>query len=264
MHRFPASCEFWLLLLVACGQEQRGDAASPRHAEDREHAWTPPPASAAWAESRQRGAAESRAEPLYRTALAEAAGDADAALDAIEAALVAGACATRALTESVFQTLRTNERFRRLIGEHARQWDTVLVTADEPGTPLVVGGVVRDPAGKPVPDAHVYVFHTDATGTYSQGSLDEANPRLFGFLRSDPEGRYRFRTIRPAPYPDEREPVEQHIHFVVTTPDGAAHACRMGFADDPHWLGRSVPRWAAAVTKDAAGRELCSFDLTWR
>jgi protocatechuate 3,4-dioxygenase beta subunit len=214
----------------------------------------------------QRPVQEEQAEPLYRAALAKADQEPDAVLDALEAALRAGACPTRVLSEPAFLRLHTRPRFRALIRVHARQSEIVLVTADEPGPPLSVSGTVRAADGEPLADALLFVYQTDAKGYYSPGGMDSANPRLFGYLRSAADGSYSFRTIRPERYPDEDEPVEQHIHIEVSSPAGAAQEARLGFADDPLWskLGRSAPAWAVPVELGQDGVQRCRFDITLR
>lgn len=210
----------------------------------------------------QRPAREEAAEPLYRSAVSAAAGEPGTVLDRIEAALRAGACPTRTLTESVFAPLHTNARFRELIRAHAHQSVTVMVLPEEPGEPLVVSGTVRDAAGRPLADALVYAFQTDANGIYSPRGEDAA--RLFCYARTDRDGRFGFRTIRPGHYPDEDEPVEAHIHFEVTSPAGTVTLARLGFADDPFWKDRPVPRWAVPVTRDPDGTQRCTLDIALR
>lgn len=130
---------------------------------------------------------------------------------------------------------------------------------DEPGEPLVVSGVIRDADGKPVRDAIVYLFHTDARGLYSRDGMDEMNPRLFAYLRTAADGAYEVRTIRPARYPNE--PVEQHIHYEITAAGFQKKIWRLGFADDPHWNGKTPPRWVAPVTRgpDGVKRSVCDI-----
>ena len=114
-------------------------------------------------------------------------------------------------------------------------WKTVLVPAGEPGTPLVVSGRIFAADGRtPVGGITLYVYHTDARGLYSEkdGRGGPPDPRLKGSMKTDVEGRYEFRTIRPASYPGTRNP--QHIHARVF---GAGYAERhipeYWFDDDP-------------------------------
>jgi protocatechuate 3,4-dioxygenase beta subunit len=57
----------------------------------------------------------------------------------------------------------------------------------------------------------LFVYHTDATGHYDPQD-DPFAPRIRGWMRTDSEGNYRFRTIRPSPYPNHSEPAHIHVH----------------------------------------------------
>jgi protocatechuate 3,4-dioxygenase beta subunit len=105
---------------------------------------------------------------------------------------------------------------RAAVEEQKLSWQTVLVSKEEPGTPLVVSGKIFKADGKtPAGDLTIYVYHTDARGLYSEedGNGREPNPRLKGWMQTDREGRYEFRTIKPAPYPNSRN--RAHIHSKV-------------------------------------------------
>jgi protocatechuate 3,4-dioxygenase, beta subunit len=114
-------------------------------------------------------------------------------------------------------------------------WKTVIVSANEPGTPLIVRGRIFAADGKtPVEGITLSVYHTDARGLYSEedGNGKEPKPRLKGLMKTDGEGRYEFHTIRPAPYPGRNNPA--HIHAKVY---GAGYTERWieeyWFEDDP-------------------------------
>lgn len=114
-------------------------------------------------------------------------------------------------------------------------WKTVLTPAGEPGTPLLVSGRIYAADGKtPVEGVTLHVYHTDARGLYSEkdGNGQEPEPRLKGWMKTGGDGRYEFRSIRPASYPGTRRP--QHIHAEVY---GAGYAQRWvpeyWFDDDP-------------------------------
>ena len=98
------------------------------------------------------------------------------------------------------------------------QWKVKIVSAQEPGEPLIVSGTIYSPDGKkPLPGITLYVYQTDATGRYSTSGGDNRGTRIHGAMRTNAEGRYEFRTIKPASYPNSRNPA--HIHAYVSGPD---------------------------------------------
>lgn len=105
------------------------------------------------------------------------------------------------------------------------------------GTKLVLSGTVYQRDGKtPAPGIVLYYYHTDATGLYSQGpGVDQRASRhgyLRGWVKSDSDGKYTIRTIRPAAYPNETIPA--HIHFAVKEPKlNEYYVDEVVFDDDP-------------------------------
>jgi protocatechuate 3,4-dioxygenase beta subunit len=82
------------------------------------------------------------------------------------------------------------------------------------GRPVWLDGTVTDTAGRPLAGAQVEIWQCDEQGHYHHpGDGGRADPSFQGFGRVtlDREGRYRFHTIRPAPY-SGRTP---HIHVKV-------------------------------------------------
>lgn len=79
-------------------------------------------------------------------------------------------------------------------------------------------GQVTDGDGNPVSGARVEIWQCDAEGRYLHTGDDRDSPRDsafqgFGHDVTGKDGQYRFRTIRPVPYPG-RAP---HIHVKVIT-----------------------------------------------
>ena len=105
-------------------------------------------------------------------------------------------------------------------------WRAQIAHDDEPGERIVLRGRVFMPDGEtPAPDVLVYAYQTDATGVYPMRGGETGNARRHGalraWLRTDSEGRYEIRTIKPAPYPSRTEPA--HIHVTLTARGGDEH-----------------------------------------
>ncbi|TNC25178.1 catechol 1,2-dioxygenase [Amycolatopsis alkalitolerans] len=79
--------------------------------------------------------------------------------------------------------------------------DATLPMRDgEPGTPLLFAGQVRDGSGAPIGGARIEIWHADDGGFYSQFAPAIPEWNLRGTVIADDEGRFRIRTIQPAPY----------------------------------------------------------------
>lgn len=120
-----------------------------------------------------------------------------------------------------------------------------VAPAGEPGHRLEVKGVVYAADGRtPVAGASVYVYQTDARGYYRpDDAMGNRDPRLMALLRTDPAGRYSFRTIRPASYPGSRVP--QHIHYEVAAEGHGTRIFEIVFDDDPFVTGEIRARAAS-------------------
>ena len=98
--------------------------------------------------------------------------------------------------------------------------EATIAGPDEPGEPMVIEGVIYHLDGEtPAPGVVLYVYQTDATGHYAPAphqTLGRRHGRLRGWVKTDADGRYKLRTIRPASYPDAENPA--HIHPIVKEP----------------------------------------------
>ena len=147
-------------------------------------------------------------------------------------------------------------------------WQATLSPAGEPGDALVVTGVVFGPDGTtPVPGALVYAYQTDARGVYTPDGRPGV-PRLHGFMRTDPRGRYEFRSIRPASYPGQTVPA--HIHMSVTPAGGREQGLEdILFEGDPLVPAATQQRMAAEgrftslcpAGRDAGGIRRCTRNI---
>jgi protocatechuate 3,4-dioxygenase beta subunit len=115
-----------------------------------------------------------------------------------------------------------------------------MVCADEPGIPLVVTGTVLDQEGKPRSGVIVYAYQTSAKGWYSDRAAhiaanegDRKHARLFAYLKTNDQGRFELRTVRPGGYPESDLPA--HIHFEVDRggAEAGAWVTELQFDDDP-------------------------------
>lgn len=122
------------------------------------------------------------------------------------------------------------------------------------GELLLLTGVVVDTDGKPVAGARVEIWQCNALGRYhhpgdnSSAPLDPAF-QGWGQFVTGADGAYRFRTIKPVPYPG-RTP---HIHFRVTGRGFSDLVTQMYVEGEPgnardFLYGALEPRDRAAVT----------------
>ena len=71
-----------------------------------------------------------------------------------------------------------------------------------------VGGRIRGQTGKPIKGARVKIWQTNAYGRYSDPRHENTNLNLepnflgFGHFLTGEDGAYRFRSIKPTPYPN--------------------------------------------------------------
>lgn len=146
-----------------------------------------------------------------------------------------------------------------------------LTTPGEPGVPLHVSGTVYgDDGSTPLPGVELYVYHTDDEGYYSPGTDDNSNPRLKATLQTDGDGRYEFRTIKPAPYPGGSVPA--HIHYVLSGAGYPEQRRDLHFEGDPHLSERARERSRQAgrfgsirpVEEGADGVLRVTYDLRLR
>lgn len=106
--------------------------------------------------------------------------------------------------------------------------DNDLILINDSTTPAVgqithLTGRVLTPSGSPVKDATVEIWQCDANAVYlhtrdSARKEDQIDRNFQGFGRftTGSEGEYRFRTIKPVPYPGRPAP---HIHIKVKQGD---------------------------------------------
>jgi protocatechuate 3,4-dioxygenase beta subunit len=143
-----------------------------------------------------------------------------------------------------------------------------IAPAAESGAPLIVEGTVRTLAGEPAAGIVVYAYQTDQSGLYPTSTIRHG--RLRGWVRTGPDGKYRFDTIRPGAYPSNTIP--EHIHMHVIEPGKATYYIDdIHFDDDPLLVGthrqraesgRRGGKGLVKPTKDAQGAWRVQRDIT--
>jgi protocatechuate 3,4-dioxygenase, beta subunit len=101
-------------------------------------------------------------------------------------------------------------------------WQTRMGPPEEPGEPMTLEGTVFAVDGEtPAANVVIYAYQTNTAGLYANGSPEteasRRHGRIRGWVRTDEAGRYRFTTIRPAPYPNDTIPA--HVHFTILEPN---------------------------------------------
>ncbi|TAL98477.1 MAG: 6-chlorohydroxyquinol-1,2-dioxygenase [Paraburkholderia sp.] len=117
-------------------------------------------------------------------------------------------------------------------GSPERQWGESVLLREGDDTPLVIHGRVVDGDGKPVPDATLEIWQTDANGMYDIQDRSQPEDNLRGWYRAKPDGAFLMKTIRPTSYPipvdgpvgvllraTARHPFRPaHVHAIVSAP----------------------------------------------
>lgn len=103
-----------------------------------------------------------------------------------------------------------------------------LALANEPGTRLLIDGVVRNCSG-PLAGVTLEVWHATNAGCYIHPNMpnceDHGQPavaRLWATLVSDAKGTFGFETIKPGVYLNGSRYRPSHIHFRIRSPQGSA------------------------------------------
>jgi catechol 1,2-dioxygenase len=139
-----------------------------------------------------------------------------------------------------------------------------IARCDMPGATMLVSGQVRATDGSPIAGATVDVWQASPVGMYENQDEHQPDMNLRGRFTTDADGRYRFRTVRPAGYPvPTHGPVGEllraqkrhcmrpaHLHFMVSQ-QGFRTLVTQVFADDCEHLHDDV---VFGVTKRLVGR----------
>ena len=146
------------------------------------------------------------------------------------------------LTDVQFDTVRPETSFRELIKENAKQHSISITPPNEAGTKITVKGTISNAQQQPLKNTLVYVYQTDTRGWYGSDRVhfqmnegDRKHARLFGYLRTDANGKFEIHTIQPRGYPGSELPA--HIHFEVFNDHEALLISELLFDDDERLQG---------------------------
>ncbi len=128
----------------------------------------------------------------------------------------------------------------RAMGEH--------IGRPEDGSPTLVRGRVTDVAGRPLDGATLDVWQSNDSGLYDTQDPGQPSFNLRGVFVTGPDGRFEFRTARPASYPIPTDgPVggllratgrshwrAAHIHAIVSAPGRRPVTTHIFDADNPY------------------------------
>jgi len=147
------------------------------------------------------------------------------------------------LTDKKYDAVHSETAFRQLIEKYCKAETISIATDTIPGKKIKVIGAVKDTEGKPVVNALVYLYHTDSRGWYAANSPhvnmnegDMRHARLFGYVRTNKDGKFELHTIKPSGYPQSDLPA--HIHVHVTAEGYSSFVNEFLFDDDERLVGK--------------------------
>jgi protocatechuate 3,4-dioxygenase beta subunit len=121
------------------------------------------------------------------------------------------------------------------------------------GQILYLSGRVLDTRGRPIPGARLELWQANAHGRYIHSADGEASgpldPNFQGYasLRTDDQGRYRIKTVKPAPYTGRTA----HLH--VNVEGGRAKLTTQMFFEGERLNERDgLYRWLSREDRGAA------------
>jgi catechol 1,2-dioxygenase len=123
-----------------------------------------------------------------------------------------------------------------------------LVRSSTPGPKLAVDVRIVDGSGHPVQGAEVDVWHSSPEGLYENQDPAQAEMNLRGRFLTDGDGRFHFRSVKPAGYPIPIDgPVGElvkatgrhnyrpaHLHFMIYKPGFKTLISQIYVPDDEH------------------------------
>ena len=123
-----------------------------------------------------------------------------------------------------------------------------IVRSETDGPELWAQFRITDPAGVPLPGVEVHIWHSSPRGFYENQDPGQAAMNLRGIFTTDGEGRFGFRSVKPAGYPvptdgpvgdmlrvQHRHPYRPaHLHILAHTPGFKTLITQLFVDDDEH------------------------------
>ncbi|WP_051086895.1 dioxygenase family protein [Psychrobacter lutiphocae] len=128
--------------------------------------------------------------------------------------------------------------------------DSIVVDGEQPETPLLVKGQIRNTKGEPITNAYIDVWQTADNGMYSGQDPNQKIDNLRGLFISDSEGNYAFKSSLPVSYQIPSDGTvgqllnyakrtfwrPAHIHFKIAA-EGYQTLVTHLFTDNDEYLG---------------------------
>jgi len=139
-----------------------------------------------------------------------------------------------------------------------------IVRSETPGPALFASCRITDPQGRPIAGVEADVWQASPVGLYENQDDGQADMNLRGKFTTDADGRFSFRSVKPAGYPvpthgpvgellkaQRRHPYRPaHLHVLAYKP-GFKTLITQVFVDDDQYLGTDV---VFGVTRHLIGR----------
>jgi catechol 1,2-dioxygenase len=123
-----------------------------------------------------------------------------------------------------------------------------IVRSPTPGPALFVECAIHDPQGQPIAGAEVDVWQASPIGLYENQDPNQADMNLRGKFTTDADGKFSFRSVKPAGYPvptdgpggellraQNRYPYRPaHLHFLAYKPGYKTLITQVFVDDDEH------------------------------
>jgi protocatechuate 3,4-dioxygenase beta subunit len=151
------------------------------------------------------------------------------------------------LTDKSYISVHPFTSFRELIRINATNDILRIAPDDEPGKKIRVIATITDRNNQPIPNALVYLYQTDSKGWYAadaphvlQNEGDMRHARLFGYVKTDKNGKFELNTVKPSGYPQSDLPA--HIHVHVWADGYRTNVTEFLFKDDDRLKGEILNR----------------------